>query len=220
MDDPRRCQSKRNHRQWAIAGTKYCRLCGGNTPHTIKALGVRNPNSAVPIKHLPVFYSKRLLCTLAEVVTEQLETNPSEQTQLFEELAIARVMCGDVLKLWDAVRSLPEETPDQRSTKLLILSNAEACAKGALNDVRVMCEAAARVRAMSSDKVSVHNLQFLVNQITRISYDVFGENNMELAKLFEQKIREEVRLVDEQQLGTAIVPGGDEQALAMDATIP
>jgi hypothetical protein len=155
-------------------------------------------------EHLPRFYSKHLTKTLQEAVEDALGATPREQLNLYEELAVMRATCGDLCKLYDACENKPESRA----------AVGEAL-RSALQDVVKVCESAARVEGMAKDKLSIHNLSYVIAQVVRLAHDCFGDD--ERAKKFEEMIRLEVRLPDETQ-GTLMTP--DQDVGEMDDTVP
>jgi hypothetical protein len=126
---------------------------------------------------------------------------------LLEELSLMRVLAGDTVALYDAAVG---------TEKTELVANAGMLLRDALRQVADMCEKAARVDALAKDKISIHHLSFVVNQIVRIAAEVFGDDTTRAAQ-FEQLIRERVRLPSIQQ-GTLLTPDAD--VVDMDSTIP
>lgn len=196
---PRRCQGMGRHsgvrcKNWADTGSKFCRFHGGH-------LGKRHAR----VDKLPQMYSKHLTHTLQKVVEETLTQSIQDQLDLTEELAVIRGTVIDVCKLFD----LTEEGGDARLT-------AGALLRATLREVVSSCEAAARVAAISRDRISVHNLSNVLNQVVRCAWQVFGDDH-DKAREFEKLIKTTVRLPDE-VLGTSITP--EQDVLEMDDSIP
>jgi hypothetical protein len=79
------------------------------------------------------------------------------------------------------------------------------------------CEAASRVANAAQDRVSIHQLHFFVDQVSRCAYESFGDDPR--AELFRQKMLTQVRLpVDGSSTGTHVTP--DMDVAGMDGTIP
>lgn len=171
------------------------------------------------INTLPRFYRNRLSQTLNSFVDACLDTSPQEQLALFEELAIARDMCGKALEDWDKIKNL---SPEQRATLgeqkySLLLETMEALARQAMTYVQETSKSATYVYTAAKDKLSIHNLQAVVNQITRLAYTALGPENEHLAKKFDELIQREVRVIETND-GTALTP--DMDAMLMDSTVP
>lgn len=202
-DHPRRCQgksraTKKRCRRWALKNKRFCAFHGG-----------RHSSRPVRIDHLPKFYSSQLSDTLAERVQEMLSGAPAEQLRLYEELALVRLTAQDAVQLYDIAHKEGADI-EARMTAGVILREI-------LGDVVKTCEAAAKVEATARDKVSVHNLQFILNQVVRIAYELFEPDNHELAVEFEKSIRVNVRMPDEIQ-GTSVTP--DMDVNEMDLSVP
>jgi hypothetical protein len=132
---------------------------------------------------MPNFYSKHLNATLKEFVEAQIGESPREQLQLFEELALARTMALRLVKLYGVSVGTDAE------------ANATALMKDALSFVVDVCNKAAKVDAAGKDKLSVHNLNHAVLQVTRILYEVLGGEHDQLAKEIELRINRELKIV-------------------------
>lgn len=208
LGHPRRCQCRRKiwknrpHeeggdrcKRWAVKGRKYCKFHGGSRP------------VGQELMILPRFYSRHLTKTLEAFVNECLDADPSEQINLFQELALLRQSASHAVLLYGAAVDGVNITAE---TKLA----TAALMRDVLREVADMCAKAAQVDAAMRDKVSVHNLRHLVNQIVRVAYD---ELTLDDAKRFEKAIRERVRVTDE-AAGTTVTP--DQDARDMDATVP
>jgi len=156
---------------------------------------------------LPRFYSKKLSGTLQQVVEEALEAAPAEQLELLEELAIMRTTTLDVLKLYEAALE---------SGKQEMIVSAGLVVREAMKDVQAMTSAAFDMEQKRRDKVSAHNIVYVVHQIVRISAEVFGED-LDKAERFRRLCLEKLR-VDDGKQGTTITP--DQDVIDMDSTIP
>jgi hypothetical protein len=150
--------------------------------------------------------------TLSDYVEQCLELPPDEQLNLFEELAVMRGTVADSLKLYDLAQQVPGDTDKGRNTRLA----ASAILRESMADVAKLCESAARVERLAKDKLSVHNLAYVVSQVVRIAYHVFGDTP-EKAREFEAKIREQVRVAADDE-GTTLTP--DQDVGEMDASVP
>ena len=198
---PRQCQcvpknKGRRCRKWALNGSKYCEFHGGRR---------RGAKGTVRNFRLPMFYSAQLKGSLSDFVGKCLDMPPHEQMNVFEELALMRGMAGKTVTLYQAAEA---------SKKSEVIANATGLMLDALTHVVKTCEAAARIDALSKDKVSAHNIAFVVDQIVRVAYDTIPE---EQARAFEASVREQVR-IDTGPEGTALTP--DRDAIAMDNSVP
>jgi hypothetical protein len=152
-----------------------------------------------------MFYSKHLTGTLKAYVETCTGIDPNDQLSLFEELALVRHLAGDSIRLYQGA---------QQSGKPELLSGATALMREALSHVVKTCEAAARIDALAKDKISIHNLTFLVEQIVRIAFKTLDEDD---ARRFEVMVRSEIRIQSGPD-GTMLTP--DMDVTAMDDTIP
>lgn len=196
-DHPRRCQCKNRKRdrcrKWACVGSKYCKTHGRRGRYA-------------RIKKLPRFYAKELTATLQEYVEASLGTPSYEQLNLFEELALMRATASEAVKLFSAAqKSKNQETRVQ----------AAMLVQEALKHVVTTCEIAARVDAAGKDKISVHSVEQVVQQIVRIAYEIFKNENE--VRAFEKEIRTHVRIVGG-TVGTSSTP--DIDVSNMDDTVP
>lgn len=198
---PRQCRvivkktGKRCHR-WALRGIDRCQWHGG-----------RQAQRGVRIHHLPRFYSKILGPTLSTAVEELLGVSPAEQTAVFEELALMRVAASESIKLYAAACS-----SEKSETRIA----AAGLMQDALKEVVAIAESAARIEAAGKDKLSIHGLQHVVNQLIRLMYDACGDDHSDIAERFEESIRQSLRVPGEP--GTDLKPWED--VSEMDDTIP
>jgi len=173
----RQCQARsrvtrQRCRRWALKGRKYCQFHGGR----------RQP---VRTDNLPR-YSKHLGKVLQDKLNEYLSEPHSEMLGLYEELAIARVTVEDSLKLFDAAMNKGDTAARMTASDLI---------RTALNHVRDMCLAAAKIEREAEDKVSLRVVQLFSNQIVRCIHRVCPDRG--LAIRLEREIRENVRLPKE-----------------------
>lgn len=157
---------------------------------------------------MPLFYSKYLTNSIADVVAEQMGSDPRETLNLFEELALMRLASGDAVALWTAAQT--SDDPKTRYAAGCIMADA-------LKNVSTLCQQAASIESQGKDKFSVHTLRSIVNQIVRIAYRVFDED-LAKAQAFEALINEEIRLPSTGDEGTNITP--DMDVLDMDESVP
>lgn len=205
MNDPRRCQAKCSPPcvRWSVkasrdaTGRGYCHWHGGK----------RHKRHGVRVDHLPQFFSKHLTKTLEEAVADAMQEDPSEQVAIFEELALFRATVIPAVKMYDAAVS--------SNAKAETINAAAALLRDQLKDVTMIAQRAAAIN--SADKVSVHSIKFVVNQIVRIAWEVMGEEHEPLARQFEELVRDRIKVSSDVQ-GTAITP--DMDVTQMDATIP
>lgn len=215
FDNPKRCKTfirrlGRKCRRWSVKGQIYCRFHGG----------LRTAANTVRNHHIPMFYSKTLGKTLGNYIDEALGQSPSQQMSVLEELALIRHPAYQKVQLYDAVlRKLEAETDPKKQEQLRNAVEAVSAAMVVdLKEVVKVAETAARIDAMAKDKVSVHSLGHIVNQLTRLLYDVCGDDNLVIAQAFEERARTEIRLPTNKINGTIITP--DQEVLEMDDSVP
>lgn len=227
-DHPRRCQHIRvtgsgigtRCKRWALKRATKCKRHGGTMQQRSYGKITTPKMVGCGIRGLPMFYGKVLGKTLSEKLKELVEKPNHEQLDLREEIALAKISAADMVQLYDGVSVLLEqETDDARRSQLAqakITTGAQM--RMVLGDVVDMCDKVTRVEAGMKDKVTIQNIVIIVNQITRIAYEVFGDNDMQKCFEFERRIKEQVRLPSEGPEGTTITP--DQDVLEMDDTVP
>lgn len=203
---PRQCKRQRRTghrcRKWAITGSEYCQFHGGSG----KRAKVRN-------NHLPKFYSKYLTDTLNEALEQQLELDSHEQLNLQEELALMRLSSGQAMALWAAAQQLPKDNANRDE----MIMSAALVMREALQSVAQLCKDAASVEAARKDAITPMDLKQIVNQLVRLLYSVCGEEHEDIARRFELRVKDEIRLPNDIE-GTTLNPTQD--VIDMLATIP
>jgi hypothetical protein len=184
--------------------SKFCRWHGGGRDRQ------RRKRGHVEIGKLPSFYRHKLNPSLAQLVEQQLDMSPTEQFSLNEELAMARTMAMRAIEMYSKADEMVDESKRHHALGL-----TGDVMKDALLFVKEIAESAHKLATSSKDKFSIHNLQAVVNQITKIAHDVM-KDHPEMAEAFEASIAEHVKLPDTE--GTTLLP--DETVTMMDATIP
>lgn len=189
-------------RKWHLRDSDFCQFHFGRT------------NKRAPIKNntgkllgMPHFYRRVLRSTLQETFDELVLKAPAEQVQLFEELALMRLTVLDCVKLYDIASS---------TNKPEIILDAGMTMRLALKEVADLCSKAASIEAAGKDKLSVHHITFVVNQIVRLAFETFSEHT-ELAEEFERRVRTDIKLPSVQG-GTLLTP--DQDVEGMDDSIP
>lgn len=207
---PRLCKCvKRGVQCWqfALRGSDYCRFHGGKRSKSTRLHPIGADEMALK------FYGKRLGPKLTAYVEEMLAQPHNEQLRLNEELALMRVCAGDALSLYSAANELPENVKNRNE----MIANAATIMQASLEQVVKTCEIAARIDAMAKDKFSVHTLQDVVSQLTKLVHDCFAHDEAALL-LFDSRLNAELRLPKTTADGTLLTP--DMDVMAMDSTIP
>jgi hypothetical protein len=199
-------------RAWRFKDCTRCRVHGG----ALQKRARRASSSKTRVDTLPRFYKKNMCKTLTAYVAECLESPPSEQLSVFEELALLRHYAEQHVALYSIAVSLP----DDNAKKMDCVMSAGELMKCQLQAVVDMTARAVSMENSAADKISVHHLAFVINQIVRISHEVLGEHQ-ELAENFERLVRERIQLPTSGATGTSITPDMiDGEVVEMDETIP
>ena len=175
-DHPRRCQSKskitgNRCRRWALTGANQCQFHGGRTAQ----------RHIVRISELPVFYSQKLRGSLAKAVEHALSQPVEEQLSLLEELALCRAMTSEVIVITEAAIDANAKAKDAAIMLAIEL----------IKHVGELAHKAAQIDRITSDKISIHDLNAFLHQIVRIAYATIPEPQ---ARKFERRLRDEVKV--------------------------
>lgn len=198
---PRACKAKRRRDgelccKWAVPDRNYCKFHNGH-------IGGKGPR----VNRLPVFYAKRLSGTLKEVIETSLDVPVSEQCSVLEELAVMRETAMQVMLLFEA--ALINKNQE-------LITSAGILVKDALKDIVATAKIAQDIENNAKDKLSVHALGHVVNQIVKLAYEAF-KHDLASAKEFERLIHARLVIPVEQD-GTTLTP--DQDAMEMDSTVP
>ena len=131
--------------------------------------------SAKVAASMPKFYSQYVTKTLGEMLDKCLELNPHDQLQLYEELALIRDVAGQSVAMYSAAKDIPDTNPKKSE----LVAQAAELMKLQISEVVKTCEAASRVASNARDKVSIHQLHFFVDQVSRCAYEAFGDDPRE-----------------------------------------
>lgn len=204
-------------KRWKLKGAERCQFHGGRQQQQARGGNFKRQNSG--LYAMPRFYTKFLTKSLSDALEESTGVAPSEQLQLYEELALVRIAAGDAVKTWAVATQALEECTDAKKKPVLEnLRDMAACImRDHLREVVSICESAARIESNAKDKVSIHQLHYFVNQIVRCAYHAF-EDNIENAQVFEEYVRKTIHLPSPGNEGTSLTPDMDVQA--MDDSIP
>ena len=195
-------------------------------------------------KHkLVPFYRKVLCTTLQEAVEANLAAPIANQLNLLEELAIMRELSCTPLQLYSKtteaieqkIRQIEEggdkeklEQDIETLRKLKLVASDSSVS--ALRVVAEFCEKAAKIDSLQRDKFSIHALNSIVIQISKIAQDVFHDHGLqELAEEFDRKIQEDLVIPmpvanvqkDQKAFCTSITPDEvNTAAVLMDSMVP
>lgn len=197
-------------RKWALRGSTTC------AAHNTNRQQRTNPE-ALRLSH--VRYGRYLGTTLAEKVAEL--SNPDHPVaSLRDELVLMRTFVGDTLQLYSACDEIQDaekrDAAKERATLLVV---------EALNRVRDMCLAMARVEKETGAVLDTATVNNIVHRIMRIIDDVLkGEEEalgfdicMRITAKMQREI-EAVELATDGTRGALITP--DQDILDMCATVP
>lgn len=143
---------------------------------------------------------------------------PEEQINLFEELAITRVVANEAVTLYTATLEALANKPSNDVAAQNAKDLAGRIVVDAMQQVSRVCTQAAQIEATAKDKFSVHSLMHVVNQIIRIAYEVFEPDHRDKAEYFEHLVRTQVKLPRVTAEGTELTP--DQDVMSMDNTVP
>jgi hypothetical protein len=160
-------------------------------------------------------YKRYLKPALTRALDEMLNTSPTEQLALFEELALIRDAAGQIVAGYSDIRERLDAQPDNEKLKEAAIMSG-ALMRDALKEVITACESAARVQATSKESVSAAHLNFFVEQIVQCAYQSFGDDVK--VDEFIKRVRTQIRVPTNHVEGTTITPDAD--VIEMDETVP
>lgn len=195
-DHERRCQATRRCglrcERWALKGSNYCQFHGGR----------RKGEGKYWTQSVSRFYKRALTKGLEEALADHLEQKPSEQLSLLEELALMREAASGHVRVYSAALETGKQETILAAGELMALS---------MQRVAEVCKSAATVANASDDKLTPQDVSYIIEQIIRISYDCFKDDDR--VNLFASRIRNELQL-HEKDRGTSITP--DQEVIEMD----
>lgn len=241
-DHPRRCakrssQTGKQCQKFGLIGTDppCCRYHGAiqqlRKTSTDPIIAARNKN-----RTMPAIYKRFLRPGLSQFVTAAMELHPDEQLSLLEELALLRHAAGKTVEAY----SLAAETVEEFETKL-----TDPAAHGLSSDkvaeinklmpklrdiqsihrqemsamllkVAELAEKAAKVSERTKGKYTLQHLQFAVDQILKIHWEVVGDSA--IAEQFAEAVKGAMLIPTANNEPTKLHP--DETAAMFDASVP
>ena len=210
--DPRLCQAKFKNtperwcKQWAANGSRYCRFHGGHM--RTKQNGGRGGATKSRLSKLPALYRKVISKSLHDALEEQLGIKPSDQLSILDELALMRDFASQSVALYSAARE---------SGKPQAVMGAGAFMCELLQKVAKTAEQAAKITSQTSDTYSIHDLQYVVNQLIHILHRCVPEGQEHIAIEFEAKVKEQLVLPNQPE-GVASEPHHDVEEI--DSMVP
>lgn len=189
--------------------SNYCARHGGAKAGT---------NRPVSLWGLPMFFRNIVRGSVAEFVEASLAEAPSRQISLLEELALMRASAANAVSNFSTAQAAYEANPSSaQAAEMIHLATMDM--REALHEIRTMVQACAELDRKAADKFSVHNLQYIIAEITQCAHIAFGEDKAK-AEEFTRLINSKVKLI-EQNGGTTIKPSDiDDEVRAMDASVP
>lgn len=194
--------TKNRCRRWALTGRDYCQFHGGR-------------RSLAQKSGMPRHYTKHLGQTLRSRIEELTNEAHYEQVQLYEELALTRVILERAVVLAE-----PALMNGNMEPKIKVL--AMAAMGEAIDGVKELVLAAAKLENDARDKVSIRVLDLFVLQVLRAIYRACDDP--EVALKIEEEMQSSISLPSSDQNlalpatdGTSLTP--DEVVREMDETI-
>lgn len=232
-DHPRRCQVrrkkgyehlKRKHRPLyctrnAERGSLFCRRHSTNK-------GRRSTH------RMPMSY--RVVNKTLQRRLRQFEDSEREALQLREELNLCRVSADEAIAVFGATLemveaanlALDESESDEKSRVAATakLDQARALHEAAgqamrnvLAEIRSAALDAARIEQLSGGQFSATAVRSIITQITKVMYEVCGDEHQHLAEDFVSRITRKVQVADTEK-GTMLTP--DQDVREMDDMVP
>ncbi len=191
--DPALCQAKFKNtpdrwcKQWSAAGSRYCRFHGGHM--ATKKTGGKHAKGTSAAKSrlskLPPLYRKVISKSLHDALEEQLGVKPSDQLSILEELALMRDFASQSVALYSAARESGKPDAVMMAGSMMV---------ELLKTVSKTAEQAAKITSQTSDNYSIHDLQYVVNQLVHILHRCVPEGSEHIAMEFEAKVKEQLVL--------------------------
>jgi hypothetical protein len=153
-------------------------------------------------KKLGNYYSKYAGKKLSELLAELASQNDDERLSLAEEIDVSRINAARVLKLFEKI-VIEEDFTDANGNqldiplekKLKLKSTCASAVKESLDQVSSLVQAMAKVEALKADKISIHNIKWVVDRIMRLIEEEVVPYNNEVAKKLCDRISE-MRLLE------------------------
>ena len=139
---------------------------------------------------MPEFYQRFVGPTLKAKLEEVAAEGDEQRLSLANEVDTSRVLCGEAMRLYDACISAKELKEEQRLKVANVLREA-------LDHVSGLVERMAKVEAMKSDKISVQNVAWFAEKITRIILEEVEPVSADCARRVVRRIADLKTLKDE-----------------------
>ncbi len=157
-----------------------------------------------------------------------LNEDAKAELSLRNELALVRAHAMEHVELYDAACQYVETLEGSSDSNVIKKARElkDAASEGMLDAVKHVRKTvldAARVEALSVIQYSPVAVREILSQVTRMMYDVCKnfENGETIAKSFDARMRDEIKLATSANMGTTITPDSiDREVLEMDSTVP
>ena len=209
-------------RRLHIIGEKFCpyHIKAGTSkgsgkrknPFEHDSSGIEIAIADIPVDQMKL-YGKRIGPKLKELLQESL--NNSKAHDISEEIALTRQCAGEAVSAYSTLIDM-EGLVDETKRKMA-LHEAASVVMGQMDSVAKLVERAAKIHALTVDKLPPNAIDDCIRQICRFVYQVFGEQKEKIEE-FDRLLTDEMQLPSLKQLGTTIMPR--DQVIAMDSTIP
>lgn len=160
------------------------------------------------------YYARYLNPSLSKLFEEYLRAD--DEFSLSEELSLMRVLAKDAIAQYSKCDEIKDEAKREEA-KLLASINMTAT----LKSVAKMCKDFAFVKNLGKDNSG--NIAGIVSAITRIVYEMFGDD-LNKVRRFEELVREQILLHSGNNAnalqGTDRLPSADRDVLLMDSLVP
>jgi len=151
------------------------------------------------------YYANIAGVSLRKKLEELSQDSPDERHSLSEELDMARVMVGRALRLYEATFESPEAKPSTQAQAMVLDTM-----RSALKFVNDTAATAAKVRSVSQGTVDVEQLDYIVDQVTRIVEDEITPLGKDVVDRVALRLRD-IKMPDRGKAGAGV----DHRALAI-----
>jgi hypothetical protein len=152
---------------------------------------------------MPAFYTKRLRTDLKEVIEEQLKQPAEDQVSFMEEIALMMTVAEQTVVMYELTTQGNDESLKQEA-------GANMC--NAFKPIIDAKTKMASVFAAMKDKLSAHDVMFLVDRMIEAIYlECEAAGHREIAEALVPRIRELSKIAGPE--GTALTPDSDMSAM-------
>lgn len=221
-DHPRRCIHRNSIggrcNRWAAKNVQppKCRIHGANNE-----LRARRKEQLLgqKIGRLHPVYRNLLSPRLRELIDSELERDPDEQTEIFEELALTRTYACEFVKLYNSAVEVAAQSPTpDNGARVFATGNAMS---EALSKVADLADRACRINVKQKNRFSLADVRYIVDSIVLIIHSAC-EGDITVATKIAECIKRDLELplgYGEQAAGTLLHPA-DTVAQQYDDLVP